>query len=77
MVIYITLLQKLGTILWSKEGIEQEIINFSFKMFKMRLLTSAKCLTQRLASGKIGLHSLYSYVVTNVSHYYSEIIEGL
>ena len=58
-------------------------------MFKMRFLRSSECsktawgspgqsveLTQKLATGKVAPH-WYPYVVTNVDHYYAEIIEGL
>ena len=66
------------------------MVNFPFKMFKIRFLRSSKCskttgnlpeqlvkLTQKLTTDTTALNSWYSYVVTVAFHYYAVIIEGL
>ena len=68
-------------------------MNLNFRFLRFWFLRSSKCseclqatwnspgqpveLTQTLATGKIAPHSQYFYVVTNVSHYYAEIIDCL
>ena len=43
---------------------------------KMRFIRQPVELAQKLAKGKIALHSWYSYDVTHVDNYYAEIIRG-
>ena len=79
--------EKLCTVLRKEETTRQEIVDFPFKMFKMRFLRSWKCLkitwnspeqpvelTQNLAIVTATPHSWYSNVVTIVAHYYAIIM---
>ena len=77
MTIYTVLFYKFYAILRWKEHTTQVIINFSFKMFKMRFLRSSKMfknsmkLTQKSITGKAVPNSWYFFVITNVGHYYA------
>ena len=84
------LLLKLYPDFREKEHTKQEIVNCSFKMFKVRFLRSSKCLktiwnlpghpvelNQKSATATTPLHSWYSYSVAIVGHYYAAVVRGL